>query len=79
MQLAQIAMLLDALRRPGADLALRDYLIRPTAPATEQPATPAEPDTVTEAQADAMAKAIGFKPRRLRKPPPPATTDTATP
>lgn len=75
MQLAQIAMLLDAQRRPGADLALRDYLIRPAAPATEQPATPAEPDTVTEAQADAMAEAIGFKPRRRRTPP----TNTATP
>lgn len=74
MQLAQIAMLLDALRRPGADLALRDYLIRPAAPATEQPATPSDTEEVTEAQADAMAEAIGFKPRRLRKPPPPATT-----
>lgn len=62
MQLAQIAMLLDAQRRPGAELFLRDYLIRPAQPAD----APAEQE-VTEAQADATAEALGFKPRNRRR------------
>lgn len=76
MQLAQIAMLLDAQRRPGADLALRDYLIRPIQPT--EPATPAEAETeqpVTEAEAQATAESLGFKPRKRRpKPAQPETT-----
>lgn len=73
MQLAHIAMLLDAQRRPGADLALRDYLIRPTQP-TEPAAPPgADPQPVTEAEADAIAQALDFKPINRR---PTAPTDT---
>lgn len=79
MGLAQIAMLLDAQRRPGANLSLRDYLIRPTEPRPEPSAAPADsaPAEVTEAEAAAIAEALGFKPRQKKKQP--AHTETPAP
>jgi hypothetical protein len=76
MQLAQIAMLLDAQRRPGADLALRDYLIRPEQH-TPQAAPPDAPAEVTEAEATATAEALGFKPRKKKNQP--TQTETTAP
>lgn len=69
MQLAQIAMLVDAQRLPGRDLLLRDYLIRPQPTAASPQAQPVEiAEPPTEAQAQAAADAIGFRPQIRRKP-----------
>jgi hypothetical protein len=70
MGLAQIAMLLDAQRRPGVDLALRDYLIRPEQHTPAPPGTDAQDPAaqeVTEEEAAATAEALGFKPRKKKK------------
>jgi hypothetical protein len=68
MGLAQIAMLIDAQRRPGVELALRDYLIRPEQHTPQAP-PPDAPAEVTEAEAAATAEALGFKPRKKKSKP----------
>ena len=70
-QLALISMQLAATRAPsGTPLKLSDYLIRPYQENSPAPTPPDEP--VTEAQAKAVAEAMGFNPQNRRKPP--ATT-----
>jgi hypothetical protein len=72
-QLARIAMLLDAQNAaPGTRLKLSDYIVRmhPDQPPATDPAA-----EITEADADAAADALGFRPQNRRKPaqPTPAT------
>ena len=72
LQLASIAMRLDDQRAaPGVPLKLSDYLIRPqpaaSPPPTEQPQADEPP---TEAQAQAAADALGFRPQNRQKPKP---------
>lgn len=81
LQLASIAMRLDAQRAPGVPLQLSDYLIRPQPAPSQPPAQqpPAQQPTAqqpqadeppTEAQAQAAAEALGFRPQNRRKPKP---------
>lgn len=70
MQLARIAQILDAIRVPGLDRSVADYLIRP--PQTDHHhQTTTDQTPPTEADADAAAAALDFKPRQRRKPTPP--------
>ncbi len=65
MQLAQIAMLLDAQRQPGKTLRLKDYLIKPVSAEPENDL----PDEPTPEQVEALVNAIDFKPRPKRRRP----------
>jgi hypothetical protein len=73
-QLAQIAMLLDAQRRPGHDLLLSNYLARPVRQAAGTEAGANGPPT--EAEADAVADTLGFKPMNRKKTTSPQPPDT---
>ena len=73
MQLAQIAMLIDAQRRPGQPLKLSDYIPQPAGAHTSD-APPAEEQATTPEQADAIVSAIGFRPRPKRRRPPDTET-----
>lgn len=64
MQLARICMLIDAQRRPGETLHLKDYLFDFSAQDAPDDAAPP-----TEAQADAACEALNFKPRPTRRRP----------
>ena len=63
-QLARIAMLIDAQRLPGESLSLNSYLINPMREAAA--ADPAPPPAATDDEAQAIATALGHKPRRRR-------------
>lgn len=67
MQLAQIAMLLDAQRRPGQALSLKDYLPRPTT--DDDTSDPEDLPEATPEQVDALCEAIAFNPRPKRRRP----------
>jgi hypothetical protein len=67
MQLAQIAMLLDAQRRPGQSLSLRDYLVRPMV--DDEASEPSAAPEATPEQVDALCEAIAFSPRPKRRRP----------
>lgn len=59
MQLARIAMSLDALRFPAAHLSIEQYLIRPSrGQAVEEDSSPP-----SEAEADAICAALGLSAR----------------
>lgn len=69
MQLAQIAMLLDAQRRPGQSLKLSDYIPQPVGARSSEVLT-ADEQGITPEQDEAIASAIGFRPRPKRRRPP---------